>query len=108
MGFNSVLFVCNDALDTVDREPEKFAKLMSRKMGGIDTGEFGFGNHCNGFSIPHIAHADTVALIAVGGNHATRIMVGSYVGNHHTEGGQVELLRNLATKLGYTIRKKTR
>lgn len=108
MGFNSVLFVCNDALNTVDNEPEEFAKLISRKMGGIDEGEFGFGNHCNGFRIPHIGHADEMAVIAVGGNYATRILRyhAGYSHMHHEEEGQIEILKRLADKLGYSVRKK--
>lgn len=111
MGFNSVLFVCNDALGTVDREPEKFAKLVSGKMGQAGMGEeasFGFGNHANGFAIPHIGHADEMAVIAVGGNYATRILR-YHAGHrhmHHEDEGQVEILKRLADKLGYSIRKK--
>lgn len=110
MGFNSVLFVCNDAIGTIRHEPEEFSNLIAGKMGSADfgEGEFGFGNHCNGFDFPHIGHADEMALIAVGGNYATRIL--RYrAGNehmHHTKEGQVEILKRLAKELGYSVRKK--
>ena len=106
MGFNSVLFVCNDALNTIDDEPEEFAKLISRKMGGLDTGEFGFGNHVNGFSIPHIGHADEHVLLLVGGNTATKLVSHSRWRLGHTEESQLALLKLLADKLGYSVRKK--
>jgi Cu/Zn superoxide dismutase len=106
MGFNSVLFVCNDALGTVDREPEKFAELISRKMGGLDTGEFGFGGHANGFCIPHIGHADEQVVLLVGGNRATKLASHRNWRAGHDEEGQLEALKVLAHKLGYTIRKK--
>lgn len=109
MGFNSVLFVCNDALNTIDREPEEFSKLISRKMGSLDVGEFGFGNHANGFSIPHIGHADEQVLLAVGGNYSTKLVSHhNWRPGHHTEEGQLQMLKALAHKLGYDIRKKAK
>lgn len=109
MGFNSVLFVCNDALDTITRDPEGFAREIVGRMGSIGTGEFGFGNHANAFSIPHVAHADEIALIAVGGNYATKLVSHFHRSlGHHTEEGQLELLRVWADKLGYGLRKKAK
>lgn len=108
MGFNSVLFVCNDALDTIKRDPEGFADEIVRRMGSLGEGEFGFGNHANGFDVAHVGHADEVALIAVGGNYATKLVSyhAGWSANHHKEEGQIELLKALAKKLGYTVRKK--
>lgn len=118
MGYNSVLFLCNDAIDQIDRDPAgwwKKARLQLMRApyktheGSVDRqdGVFGFGNHANGFQAVWNRHADEQALIAVGGNYATVLKGSRWTwGGHHTEEGQVELLKLAAKELGYELRRK--
>jgi hypothetical protein len=55
MGYNSLVMICNDALNAIDQDPEGFAKKLSYYIGGGVGSEkpfdFGHGNHANGFQI---------------------------------------------------------
>ena len=107
MGYNSTLFLCNDALSAITDDPEGFCEKLRRHCGSGTTGTFGHGHHANGFAVVHVEHADTTALIAAGGNFATKVVsVHNKRLNHATEDGQVELLKALASKLGYRVVKK--
>ena len=112
MGMNSLLFVPNDNLCLVDKYPEEFAKALS---GAINlscvqpkptalVGAFG------DFSIPYCSHTDNVGIVAVGGNFAEPLLetYKGYSHIHHTKEGQVELLKALAERLGYSVRKKAK
>lgn len=75
MGFNSVIFICNDAFRAIDEDPAGWwektkAKLASSDCMGGATAEYGFGNHANGFRAVSNQHADYGVLIAAGGNRA--------------------------------------
>lgn len=108
MGFNSVLFVCNNSLAAIGKDPQGFAEEISARMGTFDMGRFSF-NGSGGFSIPHVGHSSETALVAVGGNHATKILAKSYIPvGHHNSVGQIALLKALADKLGYEVREKNR
>lgn len=106
MGFNSLLFIPNDQLSTVDNNPELFAKEVSRACGSMTNGPL--PGSFNSFSVPYIAHADDIGLIAVGGNFAESIYQG-YMGHthgHHTNEGRIELLKKAAECYGYRLVKK--
>jgi len=116
MGYNSVLFLCNDAVDQIDKDPAgwwekawlQLVRSPYKTHEGLDqSGSFGFGNHASGFQAVWNRHADEQALIAVGGNYAT-VLKGSRWSwsGHHTEEGQVELLKLAAKELGYELHKK--
>lgn len=104
MGFNSLLFIPNDELSTIRRNPVDFADEVARSLGSLDHGRLWGRFHS--FSAPYIAHADDIGLVAVGGNYAETIYQG-FKGdhNHHTSEGQVELLERLAKSMGYSIKK---
>jgi hypothetical protein len=97
--------MCNDCLGEAQADPKGFVEKLVGLISGAERGEFGFGCCANGFNIIHNAHADATGLIAVGGNHATKLLIERNI-PHHTEEGQVELLKALADKLGYSVRKR--
>jgi len=107
MGCNSALFICNDAMHEIDKDPAGWWKKAKDALGRAHPGktfEFGFGSHANGFRALHQMHADHVALIAVGANYAS-VLNWHHWGNHghHTPEDQLELLRLAAAKLGYEL-----
>ena len=122
MGYNSVLFICNDATSAIEKDPkgwwDKAWDHLNRVTGGHtrQDGEFGHGNDANGFQAVSNFHADIHTLIIAGGNYAT--VVGAvHVGNkgHHalrafcgieTEEQQVELMKYILDGMGYTVSKK--
>ena len=110
MGYNSILFIPNDQLSSVDRNPDGFAYALSSAINRscVEPGTTDLEREFNQFTIPYCAHADSVGLIAAGGNYAELILQVHQGWNHdhHTEEGQVRLLQQLADKLGYTVNKK--
>lgn len=117
MGFNSTVFICNDAMDQIEKDPAGWWAATNRELvhatfgsGGYDgrpgPKNYGFGNHANAFWAVSNEHADVTVLIAVGGNHPTVLTKVHNGGRHHTPEDQVELLRAAADKLGYDLRKK--
>jgi hypothetical protein len=113
MGYNSVLFICNDGIGEIEKDPkgffEKFkhTQFIGQNVDKNAQGSFGFGCHSNGFQAVYQGHADAQALIAVGGNYAT-VVHSEFAGNkgHHDEEDKVRLLRNWADEMGYRIVKK--
>lgn len=106
MGFNSTVLVLNDRLGEIERNPEEFVKEMLNticRIGCSDrTGDFYPGQS----TVMSCAHADTVTVLAVGGNCSTVLGRVYNGGVHHTEEAQVEILRVLADIHGFQLRKK--
>lgn len=110
MGFNSVVFMCNDAMNTVDEDPKGWWEKTWQNLCTLPwkkTKTYGHGYHANGFQAVWNQHADMTGVILVGGNHAT-VLGGSCRQDHHTEEGQIEILKDILKQNGYTvsIRKK--
>lgn len=107
MGYNSAIFICNDAMPEVDEDPEGWwseAKLHLQMLKPGTTREFGFGSHANGFRAVHNHHADNVSLIALGGNYASVLWNGHRGSEgHHTPEQKLALLREAASALGYAL-----
>ena len=103
MGFNSVIFICNDAMDQIDKDPKGWWKKTKKELDHQteNDGTYGFGNHLNGFQVVSNEHADDILLIAVGGNYATVIdkEYGGWKIGHHTIDGQIKLLTNTLKRL---------
>lgn len=109
MGFNSVLLICNDAISAINEDPEGWWREAWQALSrpGSHPTTFGFGGYVNYFQAVSNEHADVVKLIAVGGNYAT--VLDSFMdrrASHHTEEGQVEILKRAAKKLGYRLVRK--
>lgn len=111
MGFNSVLFLCNDAIGQIEKDPEGWWKEAWAHLNDSEcqrgwTSTFGFGNHANGFQAVWNRHADETAIIVVGQNMAEVVYRHYGNGMHHTAEGQVELCRQWAADLGYELKKR--
>lgn len=120
MGYNTTVMICNDSLHAIESDPE-FGKNLALAVGEmyrsnrpLDVPAYSYnsegkaaGIYCNAASVIESHHADGTTLVAVGGNHGTKLGEFYYVGHHHTDDGQVALLKALADKLGYRVSKKT-
>jgi hypothetical protein len=100
MGFNTNITICNDNLADYERHPERFARII---CGGALKRD---GDDQWGITVLPADHADAVQLVAAGGNFATKVYTGYYTGSHHTEDGQLALLRQWAEAMGYELHKK--
>lgn len=117
MGYMKVLMLLNDAEGSVDANPagwwqeckNAFNKLWSKKRnpsGEKDPETFGFDGYSNYWQAVWQEHADVTAMIMVGRNYAT-VVGSSLYGEHHTEEGQIRIMKDILERKGYTIRKKS-
>jgi len=103
MGYNSSLFILNDAWHLAHENPKDFVQAVASNvinLGSVDrfhyldsqvdaightAKSFGFKNHANPFAAMTCEHADWHELLLVGGNYAT-VIGKTYAGNrgHHT------------------------
>lgn len=130
MGYNSVIFVCNDVIGSIDLDLISWWNKTSKALyfvgtdgllgdwaqvalsNGIglgkptDLADYGVGNNANGCQAVYCGHADNTVLIAAGGNYAS--VLGTFSGyKHHTQESQVKLLKEWANQLGYRVVKKS-
>lgn len=107
MGSNSVIFLCNDGVGSIERDPkgwwqrtwDALTSLSGRAAGGV---EYGFGGHANGFRAVWNRHADNGGLIYVGGNRAMVLASrhGAWKGD---ETDIINLLSDVAKEHGYKV-----
>lgn len=60
MGYNTTVFILNDALHELEKHPEEFVQGIAHKMN--DGGTVGVGNHCNPVEVMPTQHADVPRL----------------------------------------------
>ena len=110
MGFNSTLFICNDAMNEIDKDPAGWWKKASATLHRTNNQEavtFGYGSHANYFQAIHQAHADGTVVILAGGNHATILGLSVTTrGDHHDEESQIKVLKEVLDQMGYNVVKK--
>ena len=108
MGYNTVVFICNDAMESIKNDPAGFVDKVIEGTSRVTykmPWEFGLGSHANGMAVVSCQHADTTTIIAAGGNYAS-ILGHYYAHSHHQKEDQVRILKELAENLGYTVSKK--
>ncbi len=109
MGYNSLLFICNDVRSEIDKDPAAWWERARASLQGYDgdlPSSFGFGRSANGFQAVWNQHADLTAMVLVGGNHATVVGSTCNQGRHHDEEDMVAACKAILEKRGYTIRKR--
>jgi hypothetical protein len=106
MGFNSTVMILNDRMSEIEADPEAFVREM---LDGINRIGYPY-DHVDFYpgqsTVMSCVHADMTTVLAVGGNHSTKLGQFYNGGNHHTVEHQVLLLRKLADKYGFSLRKK--
>lgn len=110
MGHNTAVLLLNDAIHGIQEDPKAFTDALmgawhkfQRSHAPVD---FCIGNHGNGGTVFHEAHADVTGIYAIGGNHTSKLFTGYNGGKHHTDEEKVKLLKQLADEMGYNITKK--
>ena len=105
MGFNTTVLILNDRLSEIERDSEEFAKSLCRMAGsGEVTGDSPVDFHTSQSGVIQTHHADSTAIILVGGNSAT--VLGTHYGWKHNEPEfQIECLKWVLRDLGHEVRK---
>lgn len=117
MGFNTTVIVMNDALGDIEADREFGKKLVAAIHGlslredrdkGINVSARN-GNSISGnaATVVETHHADSTAIVAVGGNYAHVL---GWAGNvpHHKDEGKLACLKALAEEMGFSLVKKAK
>lgn len=111
MGFNSTVIVMNDALGSIEKDKDFGRKLsdgirdLYSRRKPTDLVDVSAGGYVNAASVIEQHHADSTAIIAVGGNYGT--VLGHYWSySHHEPASQLNILKHLASEMGYRLVKK--
>ncbi len=95
MGYNTTLFILNDAMGQIDQNPIGWWGEVKRhhQAAMVRPQEFGFGSYGNGFWVVANHHADVTKLIAVGGNYASVLAsTATARSGHHAWNDRLDLL----------------
>lgn len=110
MGYNTTVVILNDGLHDIRSDPKlgeniyDAVSIVDMQKGGVTVPA---GSHCNPIHIVESHHADGVSLVAVGGNTAQ--VISPYISPSRKMFGEnfsVEVLKELASQLGYRVVKK--
>lgn len=108
MGLNSTLIILNDGLHQIS-EDKDFGQKVADAIQKVRHGKpevISSGSHANVAYVVETHHADYTSIVAVGGNHATQIGTTHGTTHHHKDETQIEILKQLAEKMGYRLVKK--
>lgn len=101
MGFNTACLILNDELNTL-AEREGIGRDIKATVLTSERGRHGVAPHPTpGFRSLPSQHADTVQIVAVGGNRIFSLGYG------HWKDEPEELLRALADQMGFRLVRKT-
>ena len=106
MGFNTAVLILNDAMEGLKTDPDVGTAIHDAILTAHRTQYKGFSiaYHGNGGAVLPSQHADTVQIIAVGGNYITT--VANLYGCWREMEDKVELTKRLAASLGYRLVRK--
>jgi hypothetical protein len=108
MGYNTTVVILNDALGFIEDDPN-FGKNLVQGIRLVNRGK-PVDIHARSYhaaaQVIESHHADSTSLVAVGGNDGILLGQYYYVGDASTEEGKVEILKEMAHRLGYRIVKK--
>ena len=108
MGYNTTVIVLNDALHEI-REDKDFGRKLYDAILSLsvrNAKDVSAGCYINAARVIETHHASGNAIVAVGGNCAS--VIGHVGGTHHKPEDKEKILRELASQLGYSLRKKAR
>jgi len=104
MGLMTNVTILNDHINEINEDPLAWWNTVYHQICSSQARDV---NYSNNTTVNSVEHADTTTILAVGGNHTTVL---GYTTNtsHHKEEEQVEILKALASNLGYRLVKKSK
>ena len=106
MGNNATILLLTDQLDSIERDPEGFVREMVNRIQSLGFSDRMEEFHPGQSTVMSVAHADTVTVLAVGGNHATVLGRVYNGGKHHTAEDEEFILKRLADEHGFRLVRK--
>jgi hypothetical protein len=108
---NSIIMIQNDHLEWLLKHPERFVNNLATRLnaGEIDKHP-GYarwsGDGMPGIQVAWVGKSDFCGVIVVGNNCATRLGTAIKVKNDNSQESKEEILKQLASQLGYILVKK--
>lgn len=107
---NSVVFIINDQIDWIQKHPQRFVNnLLSRLNSGETDRHPGYarwtGDGMPGVQVVSVGNSGGISIIAAGKNNGIKLGV-VYCKNDGTQESKLTMLKQLANKAGYYLRKK--
>jgi hypothetical protein len=103
MGWNSAIVVLHDQLSSIERDPKRFVECLNNAIMSAAVNQ---EVHIPGAVLVHTAHADSLGIIAVGGNCGDHLGYVYGVSNRGTDESRIEIVKQLADNLGYRLSRK--
>ena len=110
MGYNTTLFICNDAFAAIDADPVGWWTETKKHIDRARRGQpvnYGFRHWVNQFWVVSNQHADNHVVAAMGGNYVTLLDVQREREGHHRPVIIERIVRRLAKNLGFRLVKLT-
>jgi len=111
MGFNSLVFILNDAFHAIDEHPDIWWRATKRALdqATAEPKEYDSGLNKGNFTAVLNHHADVMSLVAVGGNDCSIIWQEHFpAGRHAGAEEHLEILKKAADALGFRLVKKSK
>lgn len=106
MGFNATVVLMVDAAADIEQSPtfgrDLVKAVMDVQRGKSERQDVQAGCHANAATVVEVHHADSTAVLTVGGNLGICHLEDAGW-DHHTEEGQIRLLKAWAKKLGFAV-----
>lgn len=96
MGMNTACIIRNDFLHEIEKDKEIGSKIADAIRYAHHPEHAPY--HGQGFDVLPSVHADTIQVVAIGGNLIRRL---GYGGGYQSK--DIDILRNLAASMGYRI-----
>ena len=103
MGMMTNITILNDHINEINDDPVKWWDNVYNQICSSGARK---ENYSNDTTVNSVEHADTTTILAVGGNHTT-VLGHTHNTSHHKSEEQIQILKHLASKLGYRIVKKS-
>ena len=106
MGWNSAFVILHDQLNEIVDNPKAFVEALDNATRCGSVREADRYRITGQTQLVHCAHADSIGIIAVGGNTGDHLGYVHGVSNYATDESRIEIVKQLADRLGYRLVRK--
>lgn len=103
MGMRTVIALNNDLASEWERDPDLGRKIVS--LGAARSDRWGYEVQ-QGLTLVECSHADTQTLLIADGYTAKQVACTHWYSGQGEAARDLALLKDLATRLGYTVRRR--
>ena len=105
MGYNTVFLLCNDQLDDIALNQQEFGEAIVKATTQACGRDIPFALKGFGVRLIQQEHADSLGIIALGGNTISHLGY-VQVSNRGDDEAKLKIIRQLAASMGYNLHRK--